>query len=63
MELEVEIVGDGLPEDCHSISLPKIPLCSPSQNGNVPLITTNDKSPDPAVAAKPAVTQTTKISA
>ena len=57
VELEVEIVGDSLPEDCHSIPLPKSTPCSPSQNGNVPVITTNDQSPDPPVTVKPAVTQ------
>ena len=57
VELEVEIVGESLPEECHSMPLPKSPPCSPSQNFNVPVITTNDKSPDPAVTVKPAVTQ------
>jgi len=57
VELEVEIVGDSLPEDYHSIPFPKSPPCSPSQSGYVPVITTNDKSPDHAVTANPAVTQ------
>jgi len=57
LELEVEKEGESLPEDCHSIPLPKSPPCSLSQNGNVPVITTNDKSADPAVTVKPAVTQ------
>ena len=58
--VEIPVVGDSLPENCHSIPLPKSPPCSPSQNGNVPVITTNYKSPDPAVTVKPAVTQAPK---
>ena len=56
VELEVEI-GDSLPEDYQSIPFPKRPPCSPSRNGYVPVITTNDKSPNPAVTVNPAVTQ------
>ena len=57
VELEIEIVEDSLPEDCHSIPLPKSPPGSPSQNGNVVVITSNDKCPDPVVTEKPAVTK------
>ena len=57
VELEIEIVEDSLPEDCHSIPLPKSAPGSPSQNGNVVVITSNDKCPDPVVTEKPAVTK------
>lgn len=57
MELEIERVEDSLPEDCHSIPLPKSAPGSPSQNGNVVVIISNDKCPDPVVTEKPAVTR------